>query len=164
MTTEKSPLAQELFEASYDEEDDDKSKQRVELAEERLKAALQKLNIPCEKFGWDGYDCSIELYTPPDFRLSVDQQKAIYEMGFATAYVNHEHPEAWETHYHWKSPFEPVEGWRVSYPHNRCKDESGQIWVEKPVPSWPRKWFGTWWTRILRRKPYVLIKRGIKEE
>lgn len=110
-------------------------------AQDELETMLVDAGVPFKRLGWDHYDCSLELHgVPPDYRLSMEIQKAIHAAGFIKAYVNH--TDKWETHYTLRSdgPFEGVKGWRVSYPHNRGPDEEG-IWVEEVVLSWPKKWF-----------------------
>lgn len=106
-------------------------------AEGDLSDALEAAGIPFDDYGWDSYDGSLELKgVPDDFRLSSEQQTAIYKMGFAKVYVNH--INKWETHY--------PGAWRVSYPHRRGDD--GKIWVEKRVAGWPADWFETGYVEI----------------
>jgi hypothetical protein len=119
---------------------------------ERAKIALEDslfdIGVPFEELGFDDYDCSLELFDVDDeYRLSVEAQKLIYDAGFIKVYMNHKNK--WETHYTFLSaPFKEVEGWRVSYPSKRGKEEKG-IWVEKIVDGWPKDWLET---------GYVIVK------
>lgn len=111
-------------------------------AEGELKRRVSAAGIPFEHLGWDGYDCSVEIYgVPADYRLSADEQRMIHEAGFAKAYVNH--TDHWETHYNFRGKdFVSVKGWRVSYPHKREAGAKG-IWVEEFIEGWPKEWFDT---------------------
>lgn len=126
------------------------------LAVEEMKSLLQNYDVPFKSIGWDDYDGSLEIYiVPSEWRMKPELQKILYEAGFIKAYVNH--IDHWETHYSFGSinGFKSQPGWRVSYPHKR-PEQSGSIWVEKTIPSWPKDWFET---------GYVLIKKllGNKE-
>jgi len=64
------------------------------------------------------------------------------------------HKNKWETHYNFaQGEFKEIEGWRVSYPQKRGKDEKG-ILVEKLVESWPSEWF---------EKGYAVIVKSEEE-
>lgn len=142
-------IAEQLFES---EEDDPPAKvQMISL--------LRDAGAQFEKIGWDGYDGSIELYcVPVHWRMPPVLQRLLWDNGFTKAYVNH--VDFWETHYSFGTPdgFKAQPGWRVSYPHKR-PENTGQIWVESAIPTWPAAWFKKpwwkWWA-----KPYVTIKSG----
>lgn len=105
-------------------------------AESALSDQLRNAGIEFERVGFDDYDNSLELHgVAPDGRLSIEAQKAIHAAGFSKVYVNH--TDQWETHYNWPAAFTSHPGWRVSY---RNKFGGKEIWVEKPVPSWPEDW------------------------
>jgi hypothetical protein len=125
----KKPLAEEIYDG--------------ELAQSLLTEQLDNLGIDTENIGWDYYDNSLEIHkVTPEYRLDEKTQEVIRGMGFTKIYVNH--TDKWETHYSYAhdKPFAPTEGWRVSYPHKR-NDGTTPIYVEKPVPSWPKEWFET---------------------
>ena len=110
-------------------------------AEGELEESLLDAGVSFDRLGWDSHDCSVELYgIPSDYRLSENAQRVIHAAGFGKAYVNHK--DNWETHYHFKpnGDFSLSDGWRVSYPHKRGPQEKS-IWVEKPMPDWPKNWF-----------------------
>jgi hypothetical protein len=118
------------------------------FAQNELECALEEAGVPFEGMGWDHYDSSLELNdVPADHRLSDEAQRIIYDAKFSKVYVNH--VDKWETHYtfdHGK-PFEPVKGWRVSYPHKRNDGRPG-ILVEERVETWPAEWFETGYARV----------------
>jgi hypothetical protein len=113
---------------------------------ERLRSNLEDTLLDAgaqfDDTGFDDYDNSLELFdVPDDYRLSPEVQEIIFKAGFSIAYINHKNK--WETHYRFgPEPFKEVEGWRVSYPQKRGKDEKG-IWVENKIDSWPQDWFET---------------------
>lgn len=108
-------------------------------AEAEVECLLDLAGVPYDHIGWDSYDHSLEIHeVPPDYRLSKDALKAIFDAGFLKIYVNHE--DKWETHY--------PGAWRVSYPHKRRVDTKG-IWVEEVPSSWPKEWIET---------GYVIVK------
>lgn len=126
-------VAEQLFEAR--------------LVECRLEDALDDAGVVLERLGWDYYDCSLEICgVPPDQRLSEVAQRIVFDAGFMKLYVNH--TDKWETHYSFGKEFSKQEGWRVSYPHKR-NDWTPSILVEKPVATWPQKWFDTGYVRIV---------------
>jgi hypothetical protein len=143
----------------WDGENEDEEDRLAEKGHAFLKDLFAQIGIPSERIGWDEYDASVEIYAPGPFRLSEGQQRQLWDLGFIQAYVNHGGPSAWETHYSFgtKNGFKAKNGWRVSYPHKRAVDDR-QIWVEERVATWPKNWFGSWWDRLWRRKPYVIIK------
>ena len=108
----------------------------------KLEDDLFNLGIIFQDTSYDDYDNSIELFdVQNDLRLSEEAQKLLFDAGFSTVFLNH--LDKWETHYTFRTKeFELVEGWRVSYPQKRGRDEKG-IWVEKKVDSWPSGWFET---------------------
>lgn len=131
-------LATQLFNSDFDDEDENA---RPISAETELCALLKTAGCQFKTIGWDHYDCSLELFgCPPEYRMTPDQQKLVYDQGFGKAYVNHDEPERWETHYSWygKNGFEPNPGWRVSYPHKR-NDGTSQTWIESKPIGWFRR-------------------------
>lgn len=110
------------------------------FAESELNTLLLTGGLDYQKSSFDHYDCSLELHgVADDYRMPENMQKIIYNAGFAKVYVNH--INKWETHYSWdRGAFKPVDGWRVSYPSKRGPEET-EIWVERDIPDWPRKWF-----------------------
>lgn len=110
--------------------------------EVQLEDNLWNINVPFENIEFDEYDRSIEINdVDNNYRLSSEAQKLLFDAGFSKVYMNHK--DKWETHYSFASGlFKEVEGWRVSYPSKRGKNEKS-IWVEKKVDSWPVKWFET---------------------
>lgn len=121
-------------------------------AEGELEDMLSNAGVEFERLGWDSYDCSVEIYgVAPEFRLSDEVQRQIYEAGFAKAYVNH--TDKWETHYSFtrSKKFRPVKGWRVSYPHKRGEGEKG-IWVEEVIEGWPKEWFDSGYAQVRAAK------------
>src|SRR5271165_1370509 len=75
---------------------------------------LDVAEVTYERIGWDGYDCSLEVYgVPSDERLPEVLVLGLLGAGFLKIYVNHE--DKWETHHSATN----LKGWRVSYPHKR---------------------------------------------
>jgi predicted deacetylase len=113
------PINQRLFDGTF--------------AEAALEELLDEAGVEFEKIGWDHYDNSLELYdVPPEYRLSDEAKKVIFDAGFSICYMNH--TDKWETHYSQRN----LDGWRVSYPHVR-NDGTPSIWLEKAPPaSWRR--------------------------
>jgi hypothetical protein len=98
----------------------------VHEAEGELEDALEASGAQFKRLSWDSYDCSVELYdVPPEHRLSEASQRAVYDAGFAIAFVNH--TDGWETHYRWdrREPFSVKRGWR-------------RRWVEDPAATTTR--------------------------
>jgi len=131
-------LAEQMFEASF----------AVSRIEEELYEKLEELGVPLDDISWDWYDYSIELKNvAPEYRLTPEVQKYIYDCGFMIAYVNH--TDKWETHYRYnlKEPFKEVKGFRVSYGFKRG-DGTNEIWVEEPAPGWPEEWVKTGYVKV----------------
>jgi len=113
-------------------------------AESELEELLDDAGVIYEKTGWDYYDDSVEIYgVPPESRLEQSTLKQLRAAGFMKAYVNH--TDGWETHYNLMTGVP----WRVSYPDKR-KPEGGSIWVEEPVPTWPRAWFESGYVLVMK--------------
>lgn len=70
--------------------------------EDDLGTELEKLGIPDQEYNdltWDHYDYSVEFKDAcPHFRLTPEQLKGIWELGFHRLWICH--ADGWETYYH----------------------------------------------------------------
>jgi len=94
-----------------------------------------------DDFATDSYDSSITIINASNnWRLSINQQKYLYDSGFIRIYVKHS--DGWDTHYRILPNGSMSKGWRRKYyPVSPNSDTSGYF----EISYWPEDWKQTHW-------------------